>query len=306
MNVLEATGLRKTFVKGKERVEAVKGVSLSIAAGEILAFLGPNGAGKTTTIKMVAGLVIPDGGSVAVAGLDPHRTTRAQEHLGAVLEGSRNLYMPLTAHANLKYFGRLKGLSRREATRRAEELLAMFNLEGKANAQANDLSRGMQQKLAIAVSLVHRPALLLLDEPTLGLDVEAAIAVKQQLRDLAAAGHAILLTTHQLDVAQAVADRVAIIRDGTLIAEDKTSALVEKFCGQGYTIHVEGMPGDLQRETLTALGATVDGNIIRFAGEPPLLYGVIAALQPLTIVKVERGEADLESVFLKVVKEVQR
>lgn len=305
MSVLETTGLRKVFEKGKERVEAVKGVSLNIAAGEILAFLGPNGAGKTTTIKMVAGLVIPDSGTVLVNGLDPHATTRAQLHLGAVLEGSRNLYLPLTAHANLKYFGRLKGLSRREAQRRADQLLEEFHLTDKAHTQANYLSRGMQQKLAIAVSLVHSPKLLLLDEPTLGLDVEAAIAVKKQLRELADLGHAILLTTHQLDVAQAVADRVAIIRGGTLIAEDTTSSLVEKFCGQGYTIHVEGTPGDAQRAALTALGATIDGNAIRFAGDPAALYAVIAALQPLPITKVERGEADLESVFLKVVKEVQ-
>lgn len=305
MHVLQASGLRKTFEKGKERVEAVRGVSLSIAAGEILAFLGPNGAGKTTTIKMVAGLIIPDAGAVAINGLDPHRDAAAQHHLGAVLEGSRNLYMPLTAHANLTYFARLKGLSRREAIRRADQLLAEFNLTDKANSQVNDLSRGMQQKLAIAVSLVHAPKLLLLDEPTLGLDVEAAIAVRQQLRELAARGHAILLTTHQLDVAQAVADRVAIIRGGTLIAQDATSALVGKFCGQGYSIYVEGTPQANQVQALTALGATSDDGVIHFAGEPQALYAVLAALQPLAINRVERGDADLESVFLRIIKNVE-
>lgn len=303
--VLQATGLRKTFKKGKECVEAVRGVSLSIAPGEILAFLGPNGAGKTTTIKMVAGLIIPDEGHVTINGLNPHQDAAAQHHLGAVLEGSRNLYMPLTAHANLTYFGRLKGLSRSQSIRRADELLAQFNLTDKAHTQANDLSRGMQQKLAIAVSLVHSPKLLLLDEPTLGLDVEAAIAVRGQLRELAARGHAILLTTHQLDVAQAVADRVAIIRGGTLIAEDTTSSLVGKFCGQGYSIYVESTPNANQVQALTTLGATIDNGVIHFAGDPQALYAVIAALQPLAISKVERGAADLESVFLRIVKEVQ-
>lgn len=174
MALLEVENLRKTFRSGSGDVEAVRGISLKIEEGIVLGFLGPNGAGKTTTIKMIAGLVRPDSGSIRVAGLNPHDGPEALRHIGAVLEGNRNIYWRLTPLENLEYFGVLKGMAAKVARAKGREILERFGLAEKMKSPVQELSRGMQQKIAIAVALVHEPSLLLLDEPTLGLDVEAA------------------------------------------------------------------------------------------------------------------------------------
>ncbi|HEY9738644.1 MAG TPA: ABC transporter ATP-binding protein [Trichocoleus sp.] len=300
--ILEARQLSKRYRQKKYFFEAVSQVSLTIRAGEILAFLGPNGAGKTTTIKMIAGLVRPDEGSVSILGEDPHRTAAALEKVGAVLEGNRNTYWRLTPTENLEYFGVLKGLSRREAQRRGRELLARFDLVEKQHTPVQRLSRGMQQKLAIAVALIHRPQLLLLDEPTLGLDVEAGEAVKGLVRSIADDGCAILLTTHQLDVAEELSDRVAIIRQGRLIAERPTQALIREFSGSAYRVVFEGDLSEGQKGAIAALGGSLDGSQVHIACTPADLYSLFDALRPCPILEVQRDQADLTQVFLRLVR----
>lgn len=303
--VLDTRNLCKHYGRGKQRFEAVKHVSLTLHEGEVLAFLGPNGAGKTTTIKMIAGLVRPDRGQVTIAGEDPHRHARALRNIGSVLEGNRNLYWRLTPEENLEYFGVLRQVPRKVAHRRGLELLARFGLEDKRDTPVQKLSRGMQQKVAIAVALIHNPQLLLLDEPTLGLDVEAGETVKALVRQIAQEGRAILLTTHQLDVAEELADRVAIIRRGQIIAEQSTEALLRKFSDSTYRIEIEGTLSPEQRQKVEQLGATVEGGQIAYAGAPENLYGLLAVLQPLPILEVQRDRADLTQVFLKLVKDTQ-
>ncbi len=304
--VLEARGLRKAYPGRPAPLVAVDGVDLAVAAGEVLAFLGPNGAGKTTTIKMVAGLVRPDAGEVKIAGRDPHQDPGALAALGAVLEGNRNVYWRLTPLENLEYFGVLKGLSAGEARRRGRALLDRFGLLEKQHALTQQLSRGMQQKLAIAVALVHRPRLLLLDEPTLGLDVEAAEAVKALIRELAADGQAVLLTTHQLEVAGALAHRVAIIQRGRIVAEDQTETLLARFSGEHYVIELEGDLDGRRREALLALGARVEDGRVLYLGAPQGLWEVLEALRPLPIRLLEKDRADLTEVFLKLIREGNR
>lgn len=301
--VLVTRDLSKVYGRGKQRFEAVTQVSLTLHRGEVLAFLGPNGAGKTTTIKMIAGLVRPDRGQVLVAGADPHRHPRALRHIGAVLEGNRNLYWRLTPEENLEYFGVLRQVPRKIAHRRGLELLARFGLEEKRHTPVQKLSRGMQQKVAIAVALIHEPDLLLLDEPTLGLDVEASETVKALVRQVAQEGRAILLTTHQLDVAEELADRVAIIRRGRIIAEQRTEALLREFSDSTYRLEVEGDLTAAQLQTVTQLGAGVQGSTITYAGTPDHLYRLLGALQPLPLISVQRHRADLTQVFLKLVKD---
>jgi ABC-2 type transport system ATP-binding protein len=298
--ILDAQNLRKFYKQGGKTLEAVRGVSLTLDPGEVLAFLGPNGAGKTTTIKMIAGLLEPDAGEVQILGINPHRRPIALREVGAVLEGSRNLYWRLTPMENLVYFGVLRGLTRRRAKVRAAELLAQFELEHKRNAAVQTLSRGMQQKVAIAVALVHEPRLLLLDEPTLGLDVEATEAVKLQIRAIAAAGRGVLLTTHQLEVAEALSDRVAIIRDGGLIAEASTKELIREFSGTSYRISLEGPLSEEQRSKLRELDVAFDEPQVYVQGEG-LLYGVIDVVRPVPIGQIKKDEADLTAVFLKLV-----
>ncbi len=301
--ILDARNLEKTFNPEDKPVRAVQDVSLHIDAGEILAFLGPNGAGKTTTIKIIAGLVKPDSGTVSIDGWDPHRDARALREVGAVLEGNRNTYWRFTPQENLEYFGVLRGLSRTQARARVDDLLERFGLTEKRNTIVQQLSRGMQQKLAIAVALIHRPKLLLLDEPTLGLDVEAAESVKHLVREIAQEGHSVLLTTHQLDVAEQISDRVAIIRHGEIIAEEPTMDLIERFSGQSYMIEAIGELSDSQRQKLEALGAKVDSGTISYLGSPDGLWQVLDAVRPLPIIRIERDQADLTGVFLKLVRE---
>ncbi|MGF1460157.1 MAG: ABC transporter ATP-binding protein [Leptolyngbyaceae cyanobacterium] len=303
--ILATQALTKGYGRGKQRFEAVKQVSLTLHQGEVLAFLGPNGAGKTTTIKMIAGLVRPDRGQVLVAGQDPHRQARALKNIGAVLEGNRNLYWRLTPEENLEYFGVLRQVPRKVAHRRGLELLARFGLEEKRNTPVQKLSRGMQQKVAIAVALIHNPQLLLLDEPTLGLDVEAGETVKALVRQIAREGRAILLTTHQLDVAEELSDRVAIIRRGQIIAEQSTESLLREFSGSTYHLEVDGDITADRVQQIVRLGGSVDGRHVTYAGPNEKLYALLATLRPLPLIAVQRDRADLTQVFLKLVKGTQ-
>lgn len=306
---LSAIDLHKAYGRGKGRFEAVRGVNLEIAAGEVLAFLGPNGAGKTTTIKMIAGLIRPDRGAVRISGLDPHRQPQALARVGAVLEGNRNLYWRLTAIENLEYFGVLRGMAAKTARRQGRELLAQFGLMDKATTPVQKLSRGMQQKLAIAVALVHQPRLLLLDEPTLGLDVEASQTVKGLVRTIAAQGCAILLTTHQLDVAEELSDRVAVIRQGQIVAIEPTQALIRQFAGNTYRLDLALAPdqsleealGPERLEKLSYWGAQIHPDHLTYSGDAVDLYALLDCLKPLPIDGIHRHQPDLTEVFLTLV-----
>ncbi|MBW4418337.1 MAG: ABC transporter ATP-binding protein [Myxacorys californica WJT36-NPBG1] len=310
MHVLEVQSLQKSYRSSGKVVEAVRDVSFSISAQEVLAFLGPNGAGKTTTIKMIAGLIVPDRGSVDIAGRDPHRNSRALRSLGAVLEGNRNIYWRLTPEENLEYFGVLRGLSGRVARQRARGLLDRFELSHKRKTTVQTLSRGMQQKLAIAVALIHEPQLLLLDEPTLGLDVEATQTVKQLVREIAQEGRAILLTTHQLDLAEELSDRVAIINKGKIVAQENTADLIRQFSGMVYQIELEEeinrsfleVLGRERVANLQSLGAILDGDRI-YVRETELLYQALEILNPLAIARIEKDQANLTDIFLKFIRE---
>jgi ABC-2 type transport system ATP-binding protein len=310
MHVLDVQNLQKSYRSSGKVVEAVRDVSFTISAREVFAFLGPNGAGKTTTIKMIAGLILPDRGSVEIVGRNPHQYSKTLRLLGAVLEGNRNIYWRLTPEENLEYFGVLRGLSGRVARLRAQRLLDRFELSDKRGTTVQTLSRGMQQKLAIAVALIHDPQLLLLDEPTLGLDVEATQTVKQLVRDIAQEGRAILLTTHQLDIAEELSDRVAIINRGKIVAQENTSSLIRQFSGTAYRIELEeplsqdqtDLSGTDRLNKLQALGAIIEGTTIHVR-ETELLYQTLDILKPLEIVRIEKDQANLTDIFLKFVRE---
>ncbi len=312
---LESQQLRKSYGRGKRRFEAVRGVSLKLSAGEVLAFLGPNGAGKTTTIKMIAGLVRPDAGWVRIAGADPHRQPQALRGVGAVLEGNRNLYWRLTPLENLDYFGVLRQMPRRLVRQRGEQLLTEFGLLDKRHVPVQKLSRGMQQKIAIAVALIHEPKLLLLDEPTLGLDVESGETVKRLVRQVAASGCAILLTTHQLNVAEELSDRVAVIRQGKIVAEQSTQALIAQFSNSAaYHIEFGGRLSEERKDAIAQLGATIDNQFIHYCPADSVLanspseittsstaiYKILSLLAPLPLLEVRQDRADLTDVFLQL------
>lgn len=294
--LLQAQGLRKRF----GTLEAVRGVSLELRPGKVLAFLGKNGAGKTTTVKMLAGLLLPDGGRVHLLGKDPFQDPWALRHLGAVLEGNRNVYWRLSPLENLVYFGVARGLRLGAARKRALALLQEYDLLEKAHTEVRHLSRGMQQKLAFLQALVHDPEVLLLDEPTLGLDVETALLIQGKIRKLAQGGKAILLTTHQLEVAEALADRVAIIHRGEVVLEEEKERLLARFAGDHYVLELEGPAPREVLARLRALGVEGEGPFL-FRGNGEALWRVLEALKPLPLKRVAKAEADLLEVFLKVV-----
>ena len=300
MNVLEIDKLSKTFRSRAKTVEAVREVSLQVREGEVLAFLGPNGAGKTTTIKLVAALIRPDSGSVRVLGKDPHRDRLALQQIGAVLEGNRNVYWRLDPEENVEYFGVLKGLRPRVARARAAELVERFGLGDKRGVVAQKLSRGMQQQIALAVALVHEPKLLLLDEPTLGLDVTAAERIKQVIREVVRRGQSVVLSTHQLALAQEIAQRVAIIHQGRIVTEEATAELLRRYSMEAFRIELETPVDGARAELLAGLGAAVEGTAVRYTGPVQDLYRVFDLLRPAVIVRVEKVEASLTDVFLRL------
>lgn len=298
--VLVVSNLRKAFA-GRAVVDDV---SFEAAAGEIFALLGQNGAGKTTTIKMCSGLLSPDAGSVRINGLDPQRGGAASAQLGALLEGNRNLYWRMTPLENLRYFGVLKGMPIAAATAQGRELLHRFGLVDKIDQQVQKLSRGMMQRLAIAVAMLNRPRVLFLDEPTLGLDVGSVAQMLDMLRVLAAEGTTIILTTHQLDVAEALSDRVAIIHRGRIIKIARTEALKREFALSGYEIRLEGaLADDVRHRVERDFGAVVNDHAIHLPGEADLLYGVLESIRPVPVEYVRRCRSDLTSIFLRLTGE---
>ena len=198
---------------------AVNNVNFNVYGGEVFGFLGPNGAGKTTTIKMIVGLLQPTSGSVKVAGYDVQTQPILAKASCGYVPDTPNLYAKLTGRELLRFVGDLYNLDRTQATRRIEELLRMFDLVRAAEDTVDSYSHGMQQKASLAAALMHDPRVLVLDEPTVGLDPKSARLIKDILRQLADRGAAVMLSTHILEIAERMCDRIGIINQGQLIAQ---------------------------------------------------------------------------------------
>jgi len=216
---------------------AVDHLDLSVGQGELLAFLGPNGAGKTTTIRMLTGLIRPSEGTARVAGYDIQENATAVKRQVGVVPQRSNLYSEMSARQNLVFCCQLYGLPREVWRRRSDELLATFELADRADTPFGSLSGGMKRRLTIAAALVHRPGVLFLDEPTMGLDVRSARHLRVMIARLRGEGVTIFLTTHVIPEAEALADRVAIIVKGALVAVDTPVALRAR-CAKEAAIEV--------------------------------------------------------------------
>lgn len=197
---------------------AVKDVSFDVHGGEIFGFLGPNGAGKTTTIKMIVGLLQPTSGSVKVAGFDVQTQPLLAKAASGYVPDTPNLYAKLSGRELLRFVGDLYSLDRQQVARRIDELLRTFELAAAADDTIDSYSHGMQQKASLAAALVHDPRVLVLDEPTVGLDPKSARLIKDILRQLAERGAAVMLSTHILEIAERMCDRIGIISKGELVA----------------------------------------------------------------------------------------
>jgi ABC-2 type transport system ATP-binding protein len=197
---------------------AVNNVSFDVYGGEVFGFLGPNGAGKTTTIKMIVGLLQPTSGAIKVAGYDVQTQSMLAKASTGYVPDTPNLYAKLTGRELLRFVSDLYNLDRSQVAHRIDELLRMFDLSAAADDTVDSYSHGMQQKTSLAAALMHDPRVLVLDEPTVGLDPKSARLIKDILRQLADRGAAVMLSTHILEIAERMCDRIGIINKGGLIA----------------------------------------------------------------------------------------
>jgi ABC-2 type transport system ATP-binding protein len=235
--VLRAEGLCKWF----GRTQVVEDLSLEVKRGEIVGLLGPNGSGKTTSLRMMLGLIPPDAGRVTILGQPPQR---ARDRTGYLPE-ERGLYKDERALDMLVYVGRLRGMSRTEARRRALEWMERLKLEDHTRSKVEKLSHGMQQRLQFIASVLHDPELLILDEPFQGLDPIHTLLLLQILGELRDQGVAIVLSTHQLDLAEQLCDRVAMLFQGRVVVEGTLEEIRQKFAGRVVRVIAESLPPDL-------------------------------------------------------------
>ncbi len=300
--VLEVAGLRKRFGD----VEAVRDVSFSIAPGETFGLLGPNGAGKTTTISMVSGLLRPDAGEVRVAGEAMTISSLGPKRKVGLVPQEVAVYPDLTGRENLRFFGRLYDMGGDELVRRIDEVLEVIGLGDRADDLVREYSGGMRRRLNIGIGLLHRPMLLVLDEPTVGVDPQSRNAILESVEQLSAAGMAVLYTTHYMEEAERLCDRVAIIDEGVIRAEGTRRRLVELVGEQGR-VRIETASGSaaaaerLRRLDGVSGVSSVDGSVELLTGDTsavlaPALAALAEAGVGVSAVTIE--EPDLEAVFL--------
>jgi ABC-2 type transport system ATP-binding protein len=298
-DAIEVSDLRKTYGRGPGAKEALKGVSLSVPTGSIFGLLGPNGAGKSTFINILAGLVVKTSGTVRIWGFDIDRNPRMARASIGVVPQELNLDAFFTPLESLEAQAGLYGVPKRK--RRSMEILEAVGLADKAHAYARSLSGGMKRRLLVAKALAHHPAVLVLDEPTAGVDIELRRTLWAYVRRLNASGVTIILTTHYLEEAQEMCDRIAIVDQGSVVACDDTSALIGSLDAKTLVIR----PADALSEVPASLAgiATLraDGSLAfgysRGRGDP---VGLIEQARAAGVVvrDVETEEPDLEDVFL--------
>ncbi|HEX7536394.1 MAG TPA: ABC transporter ATP-binding protein [Dermatophilaceae bacterium] len=285
---------------------AVDDVSFQVAPGETYGLLGPNGAGKTTTIRLVCGLLSADGGEVSVAGMPVSTVARkAKAHIGYVPQDV-SLYPDLTARENLTFFGKLYRLRGKVLRERVDEVLDLIDLRDRADDRVESFSGGMRRRLNIGASLLHRPSLLVLDEPTVGVDPQSRHAILESIGTLGSAGLAVLYTTHYMEEAERLCDRIGIIDHGHLIAEGTSRELVSQVGGKDrITLSATGSLAAFAEACRTLEGIdradVTDSSVQLLARDGRLRLPQVleAATRIGTAVRsVEVDEPDLEAVFL--------
>jgi ABC-2 type transport system ATP-binding protein len=318
-NAIEAEGLRRVYRTRtgwlrprRETVEAVRGVDLTIRRGELFGLLGPNGAGKTTTIKMLNTLLIPTAGTARICGYDVVRDTReVRRRIGYVFGGDRGLYDRLSGLDNLRYFAELYGVPAREQRQRIAELLELVGLTGREREPVDGYSRGMRQRLHIARGLLHRPEVLFLDEPSIGVDPVAARELRRTVADLAASGTTVLLTTHYMAEADELCDRIAVIAGGSIQALGTPAELRRRADGRRVVeVEAYGVPDtalatlrDLPgvRETALEERGTLQLLTVQSDAHVDVQSDVLRELAGIRLGRVDVREPTLEDAYVAIV-----
>ncbi|WP_157547872.1 ATP-binding cassette domain-containing protein [Nonomuraea candida] len=302
--IIQARGLRKTFTtrsrKGAQTVEAVRGVDLDVAEGEIFGVLGPNGAGKTTTIRMLATLIVPDAGTATIAGHDLLREPAAVRRALGYVSQAGGVEDTTSARAQVLMAAKVHGLA--DPKRATAEVLARFELTELADRPARTLSGGQKQRVAVAIGLVHNPPLLFLDEPTTGLDPQNRANLWERIRQLRESGTGVLLSTHYLDEADALCDRLVIVDHGVIVAEGTPAELKREVSGDVISLRVDEPERAAATLKPLARETRLDDDLLRVYvddGErtlPVLLRALQEQRLGLTSIALDRST--LDDVFL--------
>ncbi|MCO5173751.1 MAG: ABC transporter ATP-binding protein [Trueperaceae bacterium] len=302
--LLEVRDLRRSF----GALQAVRGVSFTVARGETYGLLGPNGAGKTTTISMVAGILRRDGGAVVLDGEPVAATSVAARRSIGLVPQDLAIYPDLNARENLAFFGRLYGLGGKELARRCDAVLDTVGLLDRAGQLVREYSGGMKRRLNIAAGLLHEPKLLILDEPTVGVDPQSRNAILETIELLADGGLAVLYTTHYMEEAERLCDRIGIVDDGRLVAEGTRAELVRLVGGEDdVRVSATGnLAAAAERvrgvEGVSRADVADEGLRLAAKGASGLLTQLVHALDApgVNVTGIEVREPDLEAVFLSL------
>jgi len=309
---IKAEGIFKTFRSGwwkKREKEALKGIDLQIEEREVFGILGPNGAGKTTLLSILCTLLLPDRGNVYILGMDVLHDERQIRKKVNIVSGNANFLWSLTVKENLHYYGMLYGLTGKEREKKVETLIDLFNLKEHRNIPFDELSTGMKQRLSLAKSLINDPEVLFLDEPTVGLDPDVSIRIREEILSIHRnRGMTVLLTTHNMKEAEYLCGRIAFLKEGKILTTG-TAETLKRMVRIGDTVKIEFKGTILEDELLRADGVINYGisgglcEIIVDDGERRL-GNIIALLsqQGAQIKKVTLGQTDLEDVFIEFAK----
>lgn len=304
ISIIDVFRLTKTF----EEITAVSEISFSLKKGEIFGFLGPNGSGKTTTINMLTGLFRPDSGTIKVAGLDCTKNPKAAQHLIGVVPDESNLYPELTGFDNLCFCASLYGIRKDERKKRAQELLEIFGLSDAAKRKFGGYSKGMKRKLTIAAAIIHRPQILFLDEPTTGIDVASARHIRQLVSDLRNNGTTVFLTTHYIEEAQRLCDRIAFIVKGQIVKTDSVENLLQPIMGRqimrlSLSGSVENLSGLLADAFPRYMFETIASEQIRIESDDSIhLGGLVRFMEKyeIEVTEARRIVPTLEDIFVSI------
>ena len=287
---------------------AVKDISFTVHRGEIFGFLGPNGAGKTTTINMMIGLARPSSGSILIDGIDAIRNVKKSQSIMGIVPDESNLYDEMDGFNNLCFCGSLYGMGKTEREERAIELLEQFDLSKVGKRPFKSYSKGMRRKLTIAAGIIHGPTILFLDEPTTGIDVESARQIRQLLSNLRDDGTTIFITTHYIEDAERICDRIAFIVDGSIVARGTVSELMERI-SHGYTIRISAdcdlrpIENEIQEYFSDCTVEIGMGHVITLVSEERIaLLPILQYLDKkgISVYEAKELRPSLEDVFVKI------
>ena len=298
----------ENIAKCFDKVKAVDGISFDVQNGELFGFLGPNGAGKTTTINMLTGLARPDSGNIRIADIDCTERPRAAQHLIGVVPDESNLYPELTGFDNLCFCAALYGLGKKDRQQRARELLKDFDLSKAAERKFGGYSKGMKRKLSIAAGIIHNPKILFLDEPTTGIDVASARQLRQLISALHEGGTTIFLTTHYIEEAERLCDRIAFIVSGHIVRIDSVDRLIQPIQDKHVVqIACSKMPDGIQArlaESFPDAGFAIQGpGLIRVEAGAPVRVGPLIRFMEergAEVTEAKRVRPSLEDVFIQI------